>query len=394
MPEQRRGAARAKKASAAGLQRGPGRQVRPRTQPPAVVIFSFKPVGQLQLHRLADYVVFRCTTCWQCKTANVLATRKGNWKQKVCCACCKSERDKVKAARAARLPAQAMRRQSKKTRVKRVNGSSANPATAKGGEPELRRRQPGADRLVGFFHAAGVDAELEHGGCLRINGSETGPLAQIPPAETPEWINLVNEIALKYVRDKFIKAAEDNTRLDDDLYASLLPRERGFAIMRGDVRLAVIHPAHASIPHRPFIHANFLTPGPHWQQVADVLHDAEPELALSGSTSRRPRQPQRQLQRCRSAEQSRAAARRRIDQLPNDLAPEFIDACLDASRRIRLERQVAYDRPVVLEFDVGELTLLPITGTQTRLLMPFRLSKGTETLKGELVLSDRTPCRS
>ena len=46
---------------------------------------------------------------------------------------------------------------------------------------------------------------------------------------------------------------------------------------------------------------------------------------------------------------------------------------------------------MVLECDFGELTLLPIAGTETRLLMPFRLNKGTETLKGELVLGDRDP---
>jgi hypothetical protein len=52
---------------------------------------------------------------------------------------------------------------------------------------------------------------------------------------------------------------------------------------------------------------------------------------------------------------------------------------------------VAYERPVVLECDLGELTLLPITGTEIRLLIPFRLNRGTETLKGELVLSDSDP---
>jgi hypothetical protein len=85
------------------------------------------------------------------------------------------------------------------------------------------------------------------------------------------------------------------------------------------------------------------------------------------------------------------AEQRRIDRLPDDLALELIDACLRASRRIRLERQLAYERPVFLECDFGELTLLPITGSETRLLMPFRLSKGTATLKGELVLGDRDP---
>src|SRR5260370_9362946 len=116
MPEQRLAAPPAKKDFAPGLQqRGPDRQVRLPTQPPAVVIFSFKPVGQLQLHRLAHYVVFHSVTCRQSKTANVLAKRKRDWKQLVCCASCKSDRDKArKPARPNQLPPQALRRPSSK----------------------------------------------------------------------------------------------------------------------------------------------------------------------------------------------------------------------------------------------------------------------------------------
>jgi hypothetical protein len=77
--------------------------------------------------------------------------------------------------------------------------------------------------------------------------------------------------------------------------------------------------------------------------------------------------------------------------LPDDLAPELIDACLDASRRIRLDRQVAYEWPVILESDVGELTLLPIAGPETRLHMPFRFRMGMDVLHGELVLGDCDP---
>lgn len=46
---------------------------------------------------------------------------------------------------------------------------------------------------------------------------------------------------------------------------------------------------------------------------------------------------------------------------------------------------------MVLVCDVGELTLLPIAGPESRLVVPFRLSKGTETVKGELLLEDRDP---
>jgi hypothetical protein len=66
----------------------------------------------------------------------------------------------------------------------------------------------------------------------------------------------------------------------------------------------------------------------------------------------------------------------------HSLAREPIDACVRPSRQIRLERQVAYKRSVVLECDFGELALPQVSGSATRLLLPFRLSKGMETLKG------------
>jgi len=269
--------------------------------------------------------------------------------------------------------------------AKRRTGAVPRPTEPASG---LKRADAGGqsrlEYLAGFFRAAGVGTEIGPAGRLRINGSQTQPLAHLPSPDTAEWINIVNEIALKYARDEFIRAIEDNARFDDGLRLSLQPRERGFVIMRGDVRLGVIHPAHAFLPHRPFIRANFLTSGPHWRQVADVIHDTEAKREQDAKV------PKTELLAVK-VERRRADVRRRIDELPNDLVPELVGDCLNASRRIRLERQVAYERPVVLERDVGELTLLPITRSQTRLLMPFRLSKGTETLEGELLLSDHDP---
>ena len=125
--------------------------------------------------------------------------------------------------------------------------------------------------MLEFFQVADVDAKTEPGGRLWINGSHTDPMAHLLSPETAEWFNVLNEITLKYVRDKFIRAIENNANFGDSI-CIFIPHERGFAIIRDDTRLAVIHEAHAFIPQRPFIYANFLTPGPHWQQVADVLN--------------------------------------------------------------------------------------------------------------------------
>jgi hypothetical protein len=395
--KQRLESAPAKKTSATDLQhRTPNRQVLPMAQPPALVVRTFKPVGQLQLHRLGKHARFYCVTCRQHRTTDLVATTSGNWKRPVCNTCydrlIKAERGKPNA-NPKRHTAQAIQRQSSKVKLKKLkrqNGWPTNSATAKGAGQERKRRQSTVDRLLGFFRDAGVDAELGRDGCLWINGSQTEPLAHLPSPDTPEWINRVNEIAMKYVRDKFIGAVEDNACFGDSLRLSLLPHAKGFAIMRGDVRLAVIHPTHTFIPHRPFIYANFLTPGPHWRQVANLLHDAEARL-VAGS---KPKQEANAADAPVGVEQRRAAARRPIDQLPDDLGLELIDACLDASRRIRLDRQVAYERQVILECGLGDLTLLPIAGTANCLHLPFWLSKGMETLKGHLVLGDRDPCRS
>jgi hypothetical protein len=339
-------------------------------QPPAAVVRTLKPVGELQLHRLDKRTRFHCVHCRRDKTHSLVATMNGDWAQTVCVGCYGI------LVRAPRGKAKAQREEAKK---------------AAEAEEKLKRRLPGIDGLLAFFRAAGVDVELVNGGCLRINGIQTQPLTHLPPPETLEWKAIVDEMALKYVGGKFIRAMKDNARFGEDLRALLLRRERGFTIMRDDVRLAIIHPTHAQTLHRDVIHANFLMPGPHWQYLADVLHGAEAELVAEWKHEQEAKAAAEPAAAAAETERSRAAARRRIDHLPNDLAPELIDECLDASQRIRLERQVAYERPVVLECDIGELTLLPVAGTETRLLLPFSLNKGAKTLKGELILSDRDP---
>jgi hypothetical protein len=401
-------------------------------QPPAVVAWTSKPTGQLQLHRLAEGVRFYCVHCRQDKIGAVLATMRGDWKQTVCHGCYDSlvlvpvQRVERKAPK--QRPVQA-KQPSKK--VKPKDEGKPHHLTAKR-EQQLRRQLPGVDRLLAFFRAADIRVEVGRRGCLLINGIQTRPLAWILPSpKGPDWDNVIDELALNYVGGKFLKAVADNAPFGEGVRASLRQSEKGFAIMRGDVRLAIIHATSAQVPRRDVIHGNFLKPGPQWQQLADVVHRAEAELvtewkqeqearaaAMAALAAKRKqkrearaaaeaalaakRKQEREAQAAAEAaagaaaaeaeaKRRRAAARRPINHLPNGLAPELIDACLDASRRIRLERQVAYERPVILECDFGELTLLPIAGTETRLLIPFRLNKGTETLKGELVLGDRDP---
>jgi hypothetical protein len=331
------------------------------TQAPAEVVRSLEPMGDLQLHRLDRRVRIHCVLCQRSRTHDRVATRNGDWAQLVCIACYAA--------------------------AFRVQRDGANSAAK---ENKRQHRVSGIDAVLEFLRAGGIDAKVAHGGCLRINGSQTRSLTHLPPQETLEWQTVADELVLKHDGGRFIKAMKDNARFGKGLRSVLRQNERGIAVMRGEVRLAIIHPSRAQVPHQQVIYANFLVPGPHWRQVADILHGAEPELVAEWKREQEAKLAGNKVSAAATAERT-PAVRRRIVQLPDDLAPELIDACLDASRRIRLDRQVTYERPVILESDVGELTLLPIAGPETRLLMPFRLRMGMDVLHGELVLGDRDP---
>jgi hypothetical protein len=68
---------------------------------------------------------------------------------------------------------------------------------------------------------------------------------------------------------------------------------------------------------------------------------------------------------------------------------------MEASRRIRLERRTAFERPIVLESNSCELTVEPITRRGSRPHVPFLFKKlqngGSAPVRGELVLRETDP---
>jgi len=133
--------------------------------------------------------------------------------------------------------------------------------------------------------------------------------------------------------------------------------------------------------------------------VAKVIHDTEAKPKKAAPTApvqisgraKKAKVPKTAVLAAK-VERRRTDARRCIYELPHDLAPELAGVCLDASRRIRLERQVAYARPVVLERDVGELTLLPITRSQTRCSCHSASARARRPLKENSSSVTMTPC--
>jgi hypothetical protein len=360
-------------------------------QPPAPIARAYKRKGKLRLYRLSERVRFDCARCGKAKTTNRVGVVSDDWGRMVCNGCYAFllNEQKQKAKQRAKRPQADGATKGKRRQHRKAN--APQPITAKELR-QLERRFPGVDRLPSFFRAAGVQVELVRGGRLWINGSQTRPLAWILPAgDRLGWNNVIDQMALEYLGEIFANAVADNARFGQGLRAFLRRSENGFEVMRDEVALAMIHATHGRVRYEDPIYANFLTPGAHWQQLADAVHGAEPELVAEWEREQKEKAAEAEAEALAEAERKRAAARRRIDALPPDVAPELRAACLEASWRIRNERQVAYERAVVLECEYGELTLLPIVGAEMRLLVPFRLDNGTATLSGELLLADRDP---
>jgi hypothetical protein len=250
---------------------------------------------------------------------------------------------------------------------------------------------PGVDGVISFFRSAGVAAELLPDGRLRVNGGQTRPLPQIlPPPGTFDWSEVIDEMAIRYASDKFIRAVSDNGRFGEGLRAFLRRGDMGFAVMRHDTRLGLIRATRAYVPGHDAIVANFLSAGPHWQTVADFIHDAEPGLTAKHDRER----AAGAASGASGSGGSRSAAQpgvRYIRRLPDYVPAELRAACIESSRRLRLERQLAYDRPVVLICSIGELTLLPVITNDRGFSLPFQFAFGPGTIKAQLVLADSDP---
>jgi hypothetical protein len=256
-------------------------------------------------------------------------------------------------------------------------------------DEEARKRQvqlPALGYLVSFFQSAGAGVQLLSDGRLKINDSAVWPLPKsLASYGQGRLYSLIDDIALSHMRSTFIKAVSENAGFGDRVRAEAKQGEKGLAIVRGTTRLGFIRPTHARVNDGEAIEGNFLAPGPHWQRLAEAISSAEAKRRLeeqAKTASPAQAQPLREQR-----------AVQRISVLSGDLDPALARTCMDASRRIRTERQVAYERPVVLENDLGELTLFPIISTGIRLLLPFRLGNAPEAIEGnlEFILGDPDP---
>jgi hypothetical protein len=289
------------------------------------------------------------------------------------------------------------RRQREEERLRRLRqaqvakGAASKPAAGQGAEQKGQPQgsgeraldsplSPGAEGLLGFFRQAGISASVAGpGGRLLLNGRETGRLLRredAPRPWSPDWRDAVDRLAWVHADDVLRRAVKDNAQLATGDRVTAVADENGFAITRDGKLLAVIMATRCSHPGSgagPLI-GNFLTGGSHWDEVTRYL---EPVAATAPPAS------------------GRGLLTKRIDNLPAGLPRALLDACAEACRRIRDERRVAFERPVVLASIRGELTVQPVIGVPSALSVPFTYQPSrrpaADPLRGRLLLGQRDP---
>jgi hypothetical protein len=241
---------------------------------------------------------------------------------------------------------------------------------------------PALAGLADFLGEAGISVDARADRRLYVGNMAAGKLPLLEEgtsAGTSAWRDAVDKIVWVYARDVLDKALRRYCHLDADLVATPAPGRNGFALVTSGRELAVIRATHAVGPGREMILGNFLIAGEHWDQVGQALH------GTATGTSAQPA----------ASDVGTVTSSRRFDVLPNSISPDLREACIEASRRIRLERRTAFGRRVVLEGGGCELMVEPIDKRKNRLHVPFAFSNDKDNegaqVQGELALIETDP---
>jgi hypothetical protein len=243
-----------------------------------------------------------------------------------------------------------------------------------------------------FFGPLGVSVDLEVGmteDVYVLDGKRIGTAGESQKDWGPEIDKFVAQ--QRNLAQMFLASITENA-------ASVWPGARayytrknhGFTLAWPDaaVGFVCICATHARVFFDgPTLTANYLTPGDHWAElkVAIEAHEVERLAARTQETAGAARALSRRPVR---------VPLRTLTRVPPGTPNEVERVTLDASRRLRFERQMVYAAPTLLEFDVGRVRFEPIESNAGELLVPFFLSSDSGDLEGGISLSgERDPLR-
>jgi len=260
-------------------------------------------------------------------------------------------RKRERAERDRREREQAERREKARRAEERRDAEAAN-----------RRLHNALKHVVAFLNGGGVDAAVRDNSVVLADGPVRPPNGVLlSRAKLDRWID-----ALVWERYRAV--------LRRSVSAHLAASDLGFAtgsdgwIVSGEgAKVASVAATRAQARGGPTRRGNFLAPGEHWRLLADDL---------SAVAVPAPRQPKRRNVRL-------------LSDLPDWLEPEVRDLAMDASRRLRTERNIALGHTVELQYDSGTIRFEPLRRGPEHIELPVAWSGWPEHATGELHVDGR-----
>jgi len=229
-------------------------------------------------------------------------------------------------------------------------------------EAANRRLQTALQHVVAFLSDGGVHAAVRDNSVVLADGPIRPPDGVVfSRASLDRWIDV-----LVWERYRAVLRRSVSARLaGSDL--GFATGSTGWVVSRDGAQVVLVAATRARARGGPTRRGNFLAPGDHWRQLAEDLSAlAVPE----------PRQPKR-----RSA--------RLLTHLPDWLEPEVRDLAMDASRRLRTERNIALGHTVELQYDNGLIRFDPLQRGPEHIELPVAWSGWPEQVAGELYIDVR-----
>jgi hypothetical protein len=220
-----------------------------------------------------------------------------------------------------------------------------------------------------------------------VIGEDVGGWQHVEPASEDSEID---KFVLRHLARRFAESVTANAApLWPGARAYYVKSDHGFVLAWPDaeVGFVVITPTHGRVFHGgPTLDGNYLLPGAHWKKLKRAIDEHEEarrvapvDVPTQGrATSRQPiRVPIRILSK-----------------VPEDVPRATARFLIDASRRLRLERQMVYGAPVILEANFGLIRFDPLEGPASELVVPFELACRDGVVEGGIALNaDDDPLR-
>jgi hypothetical protein len=248
--------------------------------------------------------------------------------------------------------------------------------------------------LIDFFEPLGISVELQvrmTDDLYMVGGKPFGSAGASPK----EWDAQIDQFVAQQhdLAQRFLASITENAGpLWPGARAYYASSDHGFTLAWPDAEVGFVRifPTHARVFFDgPTLTANYLLPGTHWGELKDAIEANDLKRRSAAQSANLARPGGRALPR-----RPVRVPLRILDDVPEGTSRQLERETLDASRRLRCERQMVYATAAVLMADFGVVRFEPIETDSGQLLVPFRFHCDSGEVEGGISLSgDRDPLR-